>query len=254
MDKRVGIIINPSLKINNWQYKCILSLKDYHLFFLIASQSDKDFSYNKILNAKKNFIYYLINYFSIRQKKQLINFRDFKKHTFIKLTYKNNLKGWSCFDKKSLNKILSINPEFIYKCGMNLLSIPESLNHIPILSHHHGDPSEFRGRPAGFYELLSSKKKLGQIIQILSNKLDGGKIIAFGETKVYPWSYKKTLSDAYYYSPFLFKKALKNLNQNIIIEKIPSRNLYTLPSNKQCIIFLFLVFKNLIKRIFKKDL
>ena len=33
---------------------------------------------------------------------------------------------------------------------MNLLRIDENLKLPPILSFHHGDPSKYRGRPAGF--------------------------------------------------------------------------------------------------------
>ena len=38
---------------------------------------------------------------------------------------------------------------------MNLFKINKKLINLPILSFHHGDPSKYRGRPAGFYEILN---------------------------------------------------------------------------------------------------
>jgi hypothetical protein len=67
----------------------------------------------------------------------------------------------------------------IIKFGMGLLRIPSSEQlSVPILSYHHGDPAEFRGRPAGFYEMLAGRSVMGQVVQRLSNDLDAGDIVA----------------------------------------------------------------------------
>ena len=86
---------------------------------------------------------------------------------------------------------------------MGLLLINKELNNIPIISNHHGDPSKFRGRPGGFYYLFKGEKRLGQIVQLISNKLDSGKILYYGETQISPWSYKKTMNDSYKISPII---------------------------------------------------
>ena len=130
---------------------------------------------------------------------------------------------------------------------MGLLLITEELNNIPIISHHHGDPSKFRGRPAGFYELLRDEKKLGQIVQLISNKLDSGKILYYGETKTSPWSYKKTINDSFKISPIIFEKALKNLEKGNYVDKQSAGKIYKLPSNRLCIYFMCKEVSNLFK-------
>ena len=133
---------------------------------------------------------------------------------------------------------------------MGLLIISKEINNIPIISHHQGDPSKFRGRPAGFYELLKGEKKLGQIVQLISNKLDSGKILYYGETKISPWSYKKTMNDSYKISPIIFEKALNNLEKGNYIDKQALGINYKLPSNRLCIIFTCKEISNLFKKIF----
>ena len=127
----------------------------------------------------------------------------FKNSSIKKIFFVRKSNSWEELSKESIQEIILGNPYFIYKCGMGLLMINKALNNVPILSHHHGDPSKFRGRPAGFYELLKGEKKLGQIVQLISNKLDSGKILYYGETKISPLSYKKTMNDSYKISPII---------------------------------------------------
>ena len=61
---------------------------------------------------------------------------------------------------------------------MNLIKIPKEYETLPIISFHHGDPSKFRGRPAGFYELFYNELKVGTVVQILNNQIDKGEILS----------------------------------------------------------------------------
>lgn len=47
-----------------------------------------------------------------------------------------------------------------------------------VLSYHHGDLREYRGRPAGFYEFINGEETAGVTIQRLSDELDAGEIAA----------------------------------------------------------------------------
>lgn len=47
-----------------------------------------------------------------------------------------------------------------------------------VLSYHHGDISEYRGRPAGFYEFIHGAATAGVTIQQLSEELDKGTVAA----------------------------------------------------------------------------
>lgn len=47
-----------------------------------------------------------------------------------------------------------------------------------VLSYHHGDLREYRGRPAGFYEFVHGEDTAGVTVQRLTEELDGGQIAA----------------------------------------------------------------------------
>ena len=71
----------------------------------------------------------------------------------------------------------------IVKFGLGLLRVPDrTVLPIPILSFHHGDPGAYRGRPAGFWELIEGASFVGQVVQILRNRLDAGRVVAFAGT------------------------------------------------------------------------
>ncbi len=90
---------------------------------------------------------------------------------------------------------------------MGLLRVPSGLA-CPILSYHHGDPREYRGRPAGFYELMNGKTAVGQVVQVLSETLDAGEVVAFAETKAHAHSWQRTMAEAYRASPLLLAAAV----------------------------------------------
>ena len=84
--------------------------------------------------------------------------------------------------------------DVVIKFGMNLHRDPDDLpaGH-GVLSFHHGDPSEYRGRPAGFYEVLDGADHVGTIVQRIGNKLDAGNVLAYAASQVAPHSYHQTL-------------------------------------------------------------
>lgn len=140
--------------------------------------------------------------------------------------------NWQRLPGSLLARIAEDAPAAILKFGMNLLRVPErDVLAAPILSYHHGDPDHFRGRPAGFYELVHGAPAVGQIVQILSNKLDAGAVVAFAETKAHPHSYRATLMEAYRLSPLLLRKAIANAAEGRTITKESGGRNYRLPGN-----------------------
>ena len=175
MKDKVHIIINSNYFVSNWQYDCINKLKNYNLVFLIAKEI-KNKKYKKKFKTFKHFFYYIINLFSIKQKKVKVDLSSFQKATTKEIYFTRKNNSWEEITQDSTDLIVSGSPLFIYKCGMGLLFINDKLKNIPIISHHHGDPSKFRGRPAGFYEILKGEKKIGPIVQVLSNNFKKWKI------------------------------------------------------------------------------
>ncbi len=250
MKKNIFIILNNDLLVTEWQYKCLLKIKNQNLVFLISNELKSKNSVKFKRNYFKNFLYYIINIISIRQKMVKVKFNSFKNSSYKKIFFITKNNSWEELNKESIEEIILGNPSLIYKCGMGLLYINKELKNIPIISHHHGDPTKFRGRPAGFYELLKGEKKLGQIVQLISNKLDSGKILSYGETKIYPWSYKKTINESFKISPIIFEKALISLEAGNFIDKKSGGKNYKLPSNKLSIFFIYIEISNLFKKLF----
>ena len=165
--------------------------------------------------------------------------------------FESEVEGmWQRLPQSLLDRIREDRPDAIVKFGMNLLRIPESDRlAAPILSYHHGDPEHFRGRPAGFYELHRRWPALGQIVQILSNRLDAGEVLAFAETKVHPHSYRRTLVDAYRHSPLLLRVALANLAAGRRLPKLPSGKNYRLPGNATVAAFVLARLASTLRRL-----
>jgi folate-dependent phosphoribosylglycinamide formyltransferase PurN len=53
-----------------------------------------------------------------------------------------------------------------------------------VLSYHHGDPSEYRGSPAGLWEFLDGVDTAGIMLQQLTETLDGGRTVVYDEVDV----------------------------------------------------------------------
>lgn len=137
---------------------------------------------------------------------------------------------WQRLPTQVLDLLASRRPDVAIKFGMGLLRVPEELQ-CKILSYHHGNPRRFRGRPAGFYELLGDVPTVGQIVQIISNRLDAGAIVAFAETRVRPYSYRATMADAYAISPLLLKQAVRNCLAGTVLPIEPHGTNHRLPTN-----------------------
>ena len=126
----------------------------------------------------------------------------------------------------------------VVKFGLGLLRVPdERSSSIPILSYHHGDPRRFRGRPAGFYELLAGEPVIGQIVQRLSNRLDAGHVLAFAETKAHAHSYRATMAEAYRASPLLLERAIRNAREGQQLEMVPGNRVTRLPGPVTVLLF-----------------
>jgi hypothetical protein len=53
-----------------------------------------------------------------------------------------------------------------------------------IVSFHHGDITEYRGRPAGFWEFVNGENSAGVTIQRLTDSLDGGEVVKIQQVDI----------------------------------------------------------------------
>ena len=134
-----------------------------------------------------------------------------------------------------LNKISDLNLDVLVRCGSGILR-GEILKicKYGVISFHHGDNSEFRGFPAGFWETYYRKNKTGFIIQQLTNELDGGNVLFKGAIRT-KLLYLINQSNIYYKSAPFMDKFLKNLSLNnalpLPLQKLPySNSLFSTPN------------------------
>jgi hypothetical protein len=180
----------------------------------------------------KHGLYYLLNFVAMRNAwSRSVPIDSINKKIDKFVAFESEVEGqWQAFPSSVLDELAEF--DIILKFGMGLTRVPEPERlAVPILSYHHGDPDHFRGRPAGFWEIMQRRPVMGQIVQILSDRLDQGSVVAFAQTKVFAHSYKGTLSEAYRHSPLLINSAVRYALSGDFIPKESHGELFRLPSN-----------------------
>ena len=225
---RIAILCNGRT-LSSWQRRAIDLIADKHQLYLLTCDDPP-----AKRNAWRHGLYYLLNLASVRNRaNRTIPFPTADYRIADRLDFHAEHRGaWSALPDEAFDWIKSNRIEAIVKFGLNLLTVPEPEKlATPILSYHHGDPRSFRGRPAGFYELAKGEPFVGQVIQILSNKLDSGEVLAFAQSRASPHSYRRTMVDAFSLSPMLLPQALAALEEGRRLPIEPRGNNYRLPGN-----------------------
>jgi hypothetical protein len=176
--------------------------------------------------------YYALNVLSVRNPlSRFVPVDSGTKTLSMQVEFQSGQDGaWQTFPPEVVAKLRDF--DVILKFGMGLLRVPapEQLS-VPILSYHHGDPERYRGRPAGYWEITDGCAVMGQMVQIISNRLDAGAVVAYAETRVIPWSWRKTLIEAFRHSPLLINRAIRNALSGTILPMEATGKNCRLPSN-----------------------
>lgn len=157
---------------------------------------------------------------------------------------------WQRIPTDTLRFIGAHEVDVVLRFGMTLLRDPDDVPATHgVLSFHHGDPAEYRGRPAGFYEVLDEADHLGFMVQRLSNQLDAGNVLAYGAVKVQPHSYRRTIEHAFASSRYLLVKALLNLRRGESVDRSIAGKNCRLPGNLLVLRFTLLLFRRKVQRL-----
>jgi hypothetical protein len=111
--------------------------------------------------------------------------------------------GVSRFGAEDVARIKAEELDVILRFGFNIVrgGILKAAKY-GIWSYHHGDNHRYRGGPAGFWEMYERNPLTGTILQILTEELDGGKVIyrTHGATQSFEsllvnryWQYRKAI-------------------------------------------------------------
>ena len=243
MKLRAAILVDR-LSVTKWQQAALDAAQEkIEIVMLLNCQN----TYTK-KRIFKNFLYYILNIFTLRNN--LTKIKKIKQKPPIIINFNSSYNGnWQSIPKWVYSSLDKEKIDLVIKFGMSLLHV-DNTNLTPFLSYHHGDPSKYRGRPAGFYEILNGDLTSGIIVQKISNKIDSGKVLAFSTSKIVNFSYKRTALNFYENSEYLLKKAIDNLNKGEFINLIPDGKNYRLPNNFTVIKFVALMFLNAIRKLY----
>jgi hypothetical protein len=221
---KVALLVDQ-MSVTHWQAEALRRLGD-GIEFVSYNCTNAPSAGRRVAHVP----YYLLNVLSLRteltRKVELPGSVRAAPRTDFECEIEGN---WQRLPQWLVDKINADRPVAIVKFGLGLLRVPDDLA-VPILSYHHGDPREFRGRPAGFYEMLTGQEVVGQVVQVLSNHLDAGRILAFAQTRVHRHSYRATMREAYATSRFLLGQALAAARDGRALDIVPDGTVYRLPS------------------------
>lgn len=82
-----------------------------------------------------------------------------------------------------------------------------------IWSYHHGDNSRYRGGPAGFWEVYHGSLETGAVLQVLTEDLDGGRVLARSRSRTDLLSVVGNKSNSYLDASALLKRELRFLQR-----------------------------------------
>ena len=241
---RVAILCNGR-DLALWQRRAVDQIAAAHEIFVLACSEPA--APRRRLN---HVAYYALNLASIRNRMtKRVPFPAASDVIAERIDAQPAMEGgWAVLPPAAIAWLVQNRIEAVIKFGLNLLRVPPADElPIPILSYHHGDPRSYRGRPAGFYELCNGEPFVGQVVQILGNRLDAGEVVAFAESRAVPHSYRRTLMAAYDLSPHLLPAALAAVEGNVRSDIIPKGRNYRLPGTFQVLGFVSQRLKALLK-------
>ena len=91
-----------------------------------------------------------------------------------------------------IREIQTLNLDVLFRRGFRILrgDILTKCSRYGVWSFHHGNNRDLRGQPSGFWEFVEERDSVGAILQVLSEDLDGGTVLAktmCGAKYAYTW-------------------------------------------------------------------
>jgi hypothetical protein len=187
---RVGILVN-SLTLPRWVAKIIFDIQasSFAQIVLIAKNSGSSVS------PKRSFRERLKTYWSHSLFERYRNW-DRKRHkgaldAFEQTDLSGVLKDIPTISVQPIQKgfvdrfspddvarIRDADLDVLFRFGFRIIrgEVLSCANY-GVWSFHHGDNREYRGAPPGFWEMYEGNPVVGSILQILTESLDGGRVI-----------------------------------------------------------------------------
>lgn len=112
-------------------------------------------------------------------------------------------------------RIRSFDLDVILRYGFRILR-GEVLTAAPhgVWSHHHGDNRVNRGSPAGFWEVMRGEPSTGCMLQVLTDELDGGRVLARASVSTDRRSVHRNRARCYWRSAHLVASTLRDIQRD----------------------------------------
>lgn len=167
-------------------------------------------------------------------------------------TFKSKYSNY--FYESDIKKIKSFDLDFILRFGFGIirgeiLSIPQ----YGVWSFHHGDEKKYRGGPYGFWEIYYGEPIIGSVLQILTEKLDGGFIIKKGYFKTVKHSFAKNINQVLELTALWPAQVCKEILNNSFVFPEVSRTkakIFKTPTIIQTIKFIYIIFREKLKYLY----
>ena len=93
------------------------------------------------------------------------------------------------FEDADTDRILAYELDIAVRFGFRILrGRALSIAKYGVWSYHHGDNRVNRGGPAGLWEVLEAHPTTGSVLQVLSESLDGGRVLSRSWSRTVPYS------------------------------------------------------------------
>jgi hypothetical protein len=153
------------------------------------------------------------------------------------------------FHESDLEKIKATQLDVLIRFGFRIIK-GEILSaaRFGVWSYHHGDNREYRGTPPLFWEMYERNPVSGTVLQILSDQLDGGRVIYRSTSSTYFTSLYCNRNPVYWKTAEFIPRRLRDLYSFgwEFIENLPTfheniryeRQIYRTPRNREMLVFL----------------
>lgn len=154
------------------------------------------------------------------------------------------------FTAQDLQRIADQRPDVLLRFGFNILG--GAILELPtygIWSFHHGDPALFRGGPPGLWEIMNNQPTTGAVLQRLTPRLDGGRILRQGWFKTVDHSLEETVDTVLTHSAAWPSQVLRQILSGDTqaatgVEQSALGTLYRYPGNFTFLAFLWKLLNN----------
>jgi methionyl-tRNA formyltransferase len=245
---KLAVLVDSDQTIARWQFNALQEvISDGHEINILATAKGDAPKSRKKIKHVFYYVFAILNRYKLAQLNR-VSIHDLGLEDALQVDFERETKGiWEEIPANSLSGFSA--SDVVVKFGMGLLRNPHLIPvKYGVLSYHHGNPSKYRGRPAGFWESVNSESSMGVIVQSLTNNLDAGEIKAIGFSRINQTSYRKTLSEVYATGTPLLRKAISNLASDSSIASSVSNKTTTLPSNAKVIQLSIMQLKNRVAR------